>query len=557
MIKTIYLTLFIQSCIYQHIMGQKTFSFPEPEIIEIREDGIDVAWTFSEAVSAYIQWHAVSSVEHGFVSLTEKDRVKVWKFDQGKPASFYRARISIIYPGDTIHGPFHVFSTRSLSKGKIQVYFNHPVSYEAAGKTRACFVNKTLDDSLISFINKAKETIDMAIYNGSYASSFSGLASALNNAVQRGIQVRIIYNASSSNSLITKLSPVIGKLPSKIGEPYGLMHNKFMIIDADAEDPDQSLVWTGSANWIPEQMDGPDENNVVLIRDQALARAYKTEFEEMYGGSGPFPNPTKSRFGYEKQDNTPHVFLVGGIKVRCYFSPSDQTNKQILDVLNSASNDIEFASMVITRYDLAGAIEDKIQKGLEKVSGIIDDSSASYPAPIIWKQLKGSMGNGELISHNGFPGFMHHKFMIADATNSASDPQVLTGSHNWTYAAEEKNDENTIIIHDPVLSNEFYQAFSWLKQQHGRYSGLADFSEEKIGFCLYPNPFHHHLKLIFKDNSSGTQIILRKIQGESISTFNIDKGQREYEFDLSFLEAGIYFMEIQGKSKGFIRLIHY
>ena len=40
-----------------------------------------------------------------------------------------------------------------------------------------------------------------------------------------------------------------------------------------------------------------------------------------------------------------------------------------------------------------------------------------------------------------------------------SDPLVITGSHNWSTAAETNNDENTIIIHDANIANQFYQEF--------------------------------------------------------------------------------------------------
>jgi hypothetical protein len=54
---------------------------------------------------------------------------------------------------------------------------------------------------------------------------------------------------------------------------------------------------------------------------------------------------------------------------------------------------------------------------------------------------------------------LHHKYMIADQYAPNSDPMVFTGSHNWSAAADNDNDENTLIIHDATLANIYYQQF--------------------------------------------------------------------------------------------------
>ncbi|HKK88305.1 MAG TPA: phospholipase D-like domain-containing protein, partial [Saprospiraceae bacterium] len=50
-----------------------------------------------------------------------------------------------------------------------------------------------------------------------------------------------------------------------------------------------------------------------------------------------------------------------------------------------------------------------------------------------------------------------------------SDPTVVTGSHNWSRSAEERNDENTLIIYDEDISNIFQQEFEkrWAESTTG------------------------------------------------------------------------------------------
>jgi len=49
--------------------------------------------------------------------------------------------------------------------------------------------------------------------------------------------------------------------------------------------------------------------------------------------------------------------------------------------------------------------------------------------------------------------------MIVDH-DTASDPFVITGSMNWSANGEDTNDENTLIIHDADIANQFYQEFA-------------------------------------------------------------------------------------------------
>ncbi len=67
--------------------------------------------------------------------------------------------------------------------------------------------------------------------------------------------------------------------------------------------------------------------------------------------------------------------------------------------------------------------------------------------------------NKGLTYFDGEDSLLHHKYMILDA-NSASDPMVVTGSMNWSANGDDTNDENTLIIHDAAIANQFYQEFA-------------------------------------------------------------------------------------------------
>ena len=58
------------------------------------------------------------------------------------------------------------------------------------------------------------------------------------------------------------------------------------------------------------------------------------------------------------------------------------------------------------------------------------------------------------------PNLMHDKYGIIDAGHPESDAMVITGSHNWTNAANTVNDENTLFFHDARIANLYLQDFS-------------------------------------------------------------------------------------------------
>ena len=64
------------------------------------------------------------------------------------------------------------------------------------------------------------------------------------------------------------------------GDYYGIMHNKFLVIDVVSTDADQPWVIGGSTNFTDEQLK-IDKQNMIAIQDHTLAKAYRAEFEEM------------------------------------------------------------------------------------------------------------------------------------------------------------------------------------------------------------------------------------------------------------------------------------
>ncbi len=459
-----------------------------------------------------------------------------------KPSQFFKVEYTFI-DSETIPSTVTIAS-KSASSGTINVYFNHTVDTTFSQTQAAVNLADTLDDMLISYINNCVATLDIAIYNSYSPSSVAGIAGAINAAYARGIQVRVIYDGSTSSAMIPLLNSAIPTLASPTSSSYGIMHNKFVLIDAICNNPFLSYVWTGSTNWTVAQIDGPDKNNAIVVQDQTLAAAYTLEFEEMWGSSTALPNSTNSKFGPYKTNNTPHNFIIGGKTVESYFSPSDGTTSKIVNAINSANSDIEIAVMNFTRTDISSAILNRQNNGFTNINVLLDSSNPSGNQ--ITTLQSGLLPNHALV--DSASGIMHHKFMVVDNFDNNSDPQVLTGSHNWSTAAETKNDENTLIVHDANITNQYFQAFAFLYQLAGGTINSPLFTiennrNEASLLKIIPNPTNGIFEIVSNEAINDIDVHLYDVIGKLIFEKQFTS-LNACSIDLSSERTGFYFMDV-------------
>ena len=142
---------------------------------------------------------------------------------------------------------------------KIKYYFNQPVDTTVATAVNAVYLNNCVADTIAAYINRAKYSLDICIYDFEKTISYDiatidtvfapSVANAINSAYTRGVKVRIIYDSSNANTGLDLLNSHINTEGSPQGSAYTIMHNKFMIIDANSTDPNDAIVWTGCLNW--------------------------------------------------------------------------------------------------------------------------------------------------------------------------------------------------------------------------------------------------------------------------------------------------------------------
>ena len=312
-----------------------------------------------------------------------------------------------------------------------ELYFTNPASPLSPQGTGG------VDGPIVQAIDAARLSVDVA----SYSLSLNSVRNALLRAHDRGATVRVVMESSNMDRsdpqiMIEAGIPIIGD------NRDGLMHDKFIIID-------RAEVWLGSMNFT----DGgayEDNNNLMRIRSTKLAENYIKEFEEMF---------LEDQFGEQIVPETPHPTLtIDGTRVDTFFSPDDGVLAALVPVLESAQESIYFLAYSFTSNQLGEIVRQQAAAELT-ISGVMDD-----------EQVRSNQGTefdpfrqADLdVRIDGIDGLMHHKVFIVD------EQIVVMGSYNFSQNAEERNDENLLIIYDPVIAEQFIFEFQRVHEQAQR-----------------------------------------------------------------------------------------
>ena len=131
----------------------------------------------------------------------------------------------------------------------------------------------------MSLLRTTSRSIDAALYRLNHPR----LARALEEAVERGVRVRLVVDGSKYNE-----SRATQELLARAIIPFRLahgrqgrgskMHHKFVILD-------QQTVLTGSYNWTLES-EGENYENLVILEEAQPVEAYTREFEALWTGEG-------------------------------------------------------------------------------------------------------------------------------------------------------------------------------------------------------------------------------------------------------------------------------
>jgi len=500
---------------------------------DISQQSVTVSWETDIEASSEIRYGSeadesvLMNLAEGSSAVSGESVVHSVEITGLQAAEIIYAQAFSVSGTDTAFSAITPFVTESNSSGTIRVYFNSSIDESYATESVASNIVNGMADTLAAYINMAEESIDLCIYNFNN----STISDALNAAYNKGVQVRLITCGSTAHVSVGNLNAAIPVLERPEESNGGIMHNKFAIIDCNSEN---AWLWAGSTNLTEAQLTW-DSNNMIFIQDQSLAKTYKLEFEEMWGSNGTQPNASNARFGEDKTDNTPHSLLIGGKWVECYFSPSDETNQKLIDAIGTSDNDLNVETMLITRSDLANEIVAAYQRGVD-VNVITDDERTNTET--VNNILRGELPAGKCVFDDTGRGTLHHKVAIIDASDSESDPQVITGSHNWSNSANTINDENTLIIHDADIANQYYQQFVYRFEEN---EGMLVVSANTItveDVRVFPNPTTDKINVTTSEIIESASLF--SVTGELL--YSVTPKNQEVSFSMNDRESGLYIL---------------
>jgi phosphatidylserine/phosphatidylglycerophosphate/cardiolipin synthase-like enzyme len=329
------------------------------------------------------------------------------------------------------------------------------------------------------------------------------------------------------------------------------MHNKFVIIDASSST--NATVWTGSPDWGTYQFDYCF-NNVVILQDQTLAQAYTTQFNQMWGSTTASYNKSNSKFGIKKTASTTTSFTIGGSTVELYFSPMDNTQTHIIDAINTANTDLYFGIYTFSTTSLSAPIITLHGNGVF-CAGIVDSYSSGNTCVT---DLSSSLGSTYFkIYTEDNDTIYHNKFCIIDPSSPSSDPQVVTGSHNWSTGANTENDENTLIIHNAAVANMYYQEFYQNFIQVGGealpiITGINEINPVNGDVYIYPNPVVEGAPVYLNVNPSlnltDARLVIYDVLGNKLKEISHLTGQQN-AIDCGIQTKGMYFYQLSDGNK--------
>jgi phosphatidylserine/phosphatidylglycerophosphate/cardiolipin synthase-like enzyme len=131
------------------------------------------------------------------------------------------------------------------------------------------------------------------------------------------------------------------------------------------------------------------------------------------------------------------------------FSRADNCSAIIIKLIDSAQRYVHVAVYSFTLDCIRDALIRARDRGVE-VKVVMERDQAGERGSEYENLLRARVD----VRLDGNPYLMHHKFMVVDGKI------VVTGSYNWSYSAEERNDENLVVISSPDIARLYEAEFS-------------------------------------------------------------------------------------------------
>jgi phosphatidylserine/phosphatidylglycerophosphate/cardiolipin synthase-like enzyme len=271
------------------------------------------------------------------------------------------------------------------------------------------------------------------------------------------------------------------------GKSSPSVHNKF-VVESAASGNNASRVLTGSTNWTTSGL-CTQLNNVLIVEDPDIAGRYLDQWGKLLAAGNDMPASLKAENSKPTTQNDVSLYFAA--------TNSEAEFKPVLDLIAGAKEGALFLMFMPGQSPLLEALLDRVKQNDIYVRGVVSSVATSRsgdigtvdgqvvksgaPAQAFHDHVELPAGiseedrpswaetefNVKEIRAAHLMAIVHSKAIVIDPFSD--DCAVITGSHNFSVSASEKNDENLVIIRGntklaqayAVHINGVYDHYSW------------------------------------------------------------------------------------------------
>jgi phosphatidylserine/phosphatidylglycerophosphate/cardiolipin synthase-like enzyme len=390
---------------------------------------------------------------------------------------------------DKGHGVW--FNRGAIASQKFAEEFQNspPTNPDDADDPEVKWLSRGLLDACLHYIDEtpAGHGLRVAAYEFTYAP----VLNALKRALDRGVDVRIVYHDTTEDGVDGEAETAIRKaqLPKAKGGTEVLFprtktkipHNKFIVrLDANG---DPKEVWTGSTNFTSSGFLGQSNVGHWVRDDDDLARQYLNYWELLR------TDPDRDEARARALELTPDPqAVIDQSSIVAVFSPRAKANllRWYADRMEDSSSSLMFTAAFGVSKELAPSIAQsrKLLRFILMEKPAPEAQTAAFAKDR--KHLILSYGvplgeqytfkNGKAVArrpikdfglvkwfleeehyrskNEGFVFFVHTKFLLIDPLSD--DPLVCSGSANFSSNSLLQNDENMLLIRGDTRVADIY-----------------------------------------------------------------------------------------------------
>lgn len=149
-------------------------------------------------------------------------------------------------------------------------------------------------------------------------------------------------------------------------------------------------------------------------------------------------------------------------KWKTCFTPKEHCLESIIDLIEGSTRSVYIQAYILSSQEIADSLVSAHKKGVE-VKVLIDKQQLF----VEWSKISFLISNEVPVYTDILATLAHNKVIVIDKKI------VVTGSYNFSHAAESRNAENIIVIHDPKVAESYLNGFIDRYQDCYRYEKNA------------------------------------------------------------------------------------